>query len=157
MNPELAVLLALHLLFAVIWVGGMAFAWLCLRPAAGETLASAYRARLWQATLSRFFAMIWFAAPGLALTGYRLASRLYGPPDAYPWHVAAMHIAAWVMIALFLIARFVPYRRLERALTADDAASAAAAMGGLRRVVGANLLVGVAVVLVAGAGRYLAV
>src|ERR1700722_4258709 len=37
----LTVLLALHLLAAIFWVGGMAFAYWVLRPAAGATRAAA--------------------------------------------------------------------------------------------------------------------
>jgi len=51
----------LHLLGVVIWVGGMFFAYMTLRPAAAALLEPAQRLPLWQATLSRFFTWVWIA------------------------------------------------------------------------------------------------
>ena len=48
-------LLALHLLGAVLWVGGMGFALLVLRPAAHEVLQAPERLALAQAAFRRFF------------------------------------------------------------------------------------------------------
>ena len=47
-------LIALHLLAAVIWVGGMFFAYMVLRPSAG-LLEPAARLPLWQRVFGHFF------------------------------------------------------------------------------------------------------
>lgn len=44
-----ALLYALHVLAAVVWVGGMFFAWMVLRPAAVTALEPPARLRLWSA------------------------------------------------------------------------------------------------------------
>ena len=46
-------LLAIHLLAAVFWVGGMAFAYTVLRPAAGA-LDPGVRLPLWRRVFARF-------------------------------------------------------------------------------------------------------
>ncbi len=50
-----APLYALHLLAAVVWVGGMFFAWMILRPAAVDILEPPARLRLWLSVFKRFF------------------------------------------------------------------------------------------------------
>jgi len=49
----IALLLAIHLLAAVYWVGGMAFAYTVLRPAAGA-LDPPARLPLWRRVFTRF-------------------------------------------------------------------------------------------------------
>ncbi|HMA06989.1 MAG TPA: hypothetical protein VKP68_03975, partial [Ramlibacter sp.] len=48
------VLILVHLLGAIVWVGGMFFAYFCLRPAAVEVLDPPRRLPLWSATFARF-------------------------------------------------------------------------------------------------------
>ena len=45
----MALLIAVHTLSAVVWVGGMFFAWMCLRPVAAQQLEPPARLRLWAA------------------------------------------------------------------------------------------------------------
>lgn len=50
-----AVAYSLHLLAALIWVGGMFFAWMILRPAAMAALDGPARLKLWVEVFQRFF------------------------------------------------------------------------------------------------------
>ena len=56
------VLKAVHLLSAVIWVGGMFFAYLVLRPSL-SVLEPAQRIALHQQVFRRFFLFVWHAIP----------------------------------------------------------------------------------------------
>ena len=51
----MSVNIALHLLSAVIWVGGMFFAHMALRPAAAQVLEPPHRLQLWVQVFKRFF------------------------------------------------------------------------------------------------------
>jgi len=51
---SIAIASVLHVVAAVIWVGGMFFAYVCLRPAVGA-LEPPARCRLWRVALGRFF------------------------------------------------------------------------------------------------------
>ena len=62
-------LLALHTLAAVLWVGGMFFALVVLRPAA-DGLDGPERLRLWRRVFARFFPWVWVAVATLLVTGY---------------------------------------------------------------------------------------
>ncbi len=61
--------LAIHILAAVIWVGGMFFAYLVLRPSAGP-LEPALRLSLWQRVFARFFPVVWASILALVASGY---------------------------------------------------------------------------------------
>lgn len=154
MAATLALLSALHVVAAVIWVGGMFFAYVCLRPAAG-LLAPPDRLALWRGTLRRFLHIVWGAVAVLLVSGYGLGGLLYGGPATFPVSVHVMHALAWLMTALLALVYFGPFRRLGRALDRGDPPTAAAALAGVRRVVAGNLVLGLLVVLSASAGRFL--
>ena len=65
----MALLIALHVLAAVVWVGGMFFAYIVLRPSAGPLQAEA-RLKLWQRVFQRFFPWVWASVVLLLVSGY---------------------------------------------------------------------------------------
>jgi uncharacterized membrane protein len=65
----ITVALGLHVLAALVWVGGMFFAIMVLRLAAGE-LEPPVRAPLWGRVFAKFFPWVWMAVILLPLTGY---------------------------------------------------------------------------------------
>jgi uncharacterized membrane protein len=67
----------IHLLAALIWVGGMFFAYVTLRPAAAEVLEPPQRLSLWDAVFRRFFSWVWGAVSILMVSGLYMV-YLYG-------------------------------------------------------------------------------
>ena len=51
----------LHVLSALVWVGGMFFAWMVLRPAAVKALDGPARLTLWVEVFQGFFRWVWVA------------------------------------------------------------------------------------------------
>jgi uncharacterized membrane protein len=145
------VLLLLHVAAAVAWVGGMFFAYQCLRPAAAQLLEPPERLRLWCAVFGRFFPWVWAAIVVLPATG--LSMMLAVGMGAAPLHWRLMMLTGLVMIAIFLAVFLVPYRRLQRAVAAEDWKSGGAALARIRQLVGLNLLLGVLTIAIATAGR----
>lgn len=141
---------ALHVLSAVVWVGGMFFAYLCLRPSVGE-LSAPQRAALWAQVLGRFFRWVLVAIPTLLVTGLLMSDWL---ADA-DLHIHLMFGIGVLMMLLFLHVYFAPFRRLRRAVAAGDAAACARAIGQIRVLVAVNLVLGLCVVADATAGKYL--
>jgi len=149
----LAIALTLHLLAALVWVGGMFFAWMAMRPAAAA-LEPAVRLPLWARTFARFFPWVWAAVAVLPVTGYWMAARMGGLANAGV-HVQIMHGVGWFMIAIFLMVYFAFYARLRRALAASDWPAGGDALGRIRFWIGINLLLGLGVVVIARAGPLL--
>jgi uncharacterized membrane protein len=134
------VLLALHLLGAVIWVGGMFFALVVLRPSLA-VLQPADRIALHLRVFKKFFLVIWHAMPILLLTGYAMVGLVYGGFPNVGWNVHVMHLFGLIMAAVFLWIFFGPWRALKAGGGAD-------AVERTRKLVLVNLLLGLVTVLV---------
>src|SRR5580693_4494556 len=109
--PSLAA--TLHILSAVVWVGGMFFAYMVLRPATGPLEPSA-RLALWRRVFSGFFPWVFAAAILLLLSGFTL---FLGGYAAGP-HVHLMMAIGIIMILIFLHLYFAPWKRFKAALDA---------------------------------------
>src|SRR5690606_16093952 len=146
-----ALLYSLHVLAAVIWVGGMFFAWMILRPAAVSELQPPERLRLSADAIRRFFQSVWLARVDLAIGGRgRWHWRLdcLASPPRYVHVMAGLYL---VMLALFLRIQLLQLPRLKRAIAAQNWPEGGATLGGIRRLVGINLLLGLVVVALASA------
>lgn len=144
----LSVLLALHLLGVVVWVGGMAFALLVLRPSLA-VLEPPQRLALHVPVFTRFFRLIWHAMPLMLLTGYAMVFAVFGGFGGVSPAVHVMHLLGLIMTAVFVFVFFVPWRALRAAVQAGDAAAAGAAVERIRRLVMVNLVLGLVTVAVA--------
>lgn len=145
--------LIVHSLAAILWVGGMFFAYVVLRPAAGA-LEAAARLRLWRGVFGRFFPWVWASVVALLLSGYGMVFLGLGGFAGAGIHVHIMQLLGWVMIALFLHLFFAPWRRMRRALEQGDDAGAAAQLNQIRVIVAINLALGLAVSAIGASGRY---
>ena len=146
-------LIALHVLAAVIWVGGMAFAYLVLRPAAGELPAEA-RLRLWQRVFSRFFPLVWGSVALLLVSGYGMIAVAFGGFVGAPLSVHIMQGTGIVMMLLFAHLYFAPWRRFRAGISASDFAAAGKQLAQIRIIVAVNLALGLLTIAVAASGRY---
>lgn len=149
-----AVLNALHVLAVVVWVGGMVFAHFFLRPAVAG-LPMAQRVPLMQEVLGRFFAAVLVAAGLTLATGLWMIGRVAkqvvqtGGSFSMPPSWTLMAALGVLMILIFGHIRFVLYKRLRLAAQAQDWARGGEQLAAIRRWVGANLALGVLVILAA--------
>ncbi|PXX92342.1 hypothetical protein DIT71_03850 [Marinobacter vulgaris] len=146
---------ALHLLAAVIWVGGMFFAYMAMRPAVATVVDPSQRGALWCHTLSLFFRWVWVAVIVLLATGYWMIFSHFGGMAGAGWHVHAMQSLGLLMMLLFLHVYFVPFRRLKQAVAQGDQQQGQRCVGQIRRLVGVNLILGLIVVVIGSAGQWL--
>ena len=147
-----ALLLFVHLLSIVVWVGGMAFAHFCLRPAL-PLLAPPERLRLMHAVLTRFLNWVLAAALLTLASGLGIMFLAARAGAAMPWNWHAMAAIGLVMVGIFAVVRLGPYARLARAVAAADWPAGAAALASVRKGVAVNLALGVLVVPIPVLGR----
>ena len=149
-----AVLIAIHVLAAVIWVGGLFFAYICLRPAVAS-LSGEARASLWRNVLGRFFATVWVAVIALLVSGYALVAVTFGTLANAPLYVHLMQGLGIIMMALFAHVYFAPFRKLKQAVDGANWADAASQVARIRKIVPINLTLGLIVIALASGGRWL--
>jgi uncharacterized membrane protein len=146
--------IALHVLASVIWVGGMFFAYMFLRPVAATLLEPPLRLPLWVQTFGRFFPWVWASIIVLLGTGYWMVFAFFGGMKGIGLHVHIMQGLGILMMLLFFHVFFAPYRRMRQALDANDLPEAGRRLNQIRFVVGTNLILGLIVMAVAASGRY---
>ena len=135
-----AFVLLLHLLSVIVWLGGMFFAHVCLRPAAQASLEPPQRIPLMAATLRRFFAVVSLAAPVAVISGAIMMTAVGLKAAPIGWHL--MMLLGLVMALIFAFIRWVPYPQLQRASGASSWPQAAAALARIRHWVLVNLVLG---------------
>ena len=146
-----AVTYALHLLAALIWVGGMFFAWMILRPAAVSTLEAPARLKLWLEVFQRFFYWVWAAVIVLPITGVGMLHLRFSGFETAPRYVHIMIGLYIVMLALFIRVQALQLPELRRAVAGEDWPNGGAVLGRIRRLVGLNLILGLVVTSIAAA------
>ncbi len=151
-----ALALVLHVLSAVVWLGGMIFAHQMLRPVAVEVLEPPQRLTLWAGVFSRFFPWVWAAVVLLLATGNWMIFEVYGGFATTPIYIHIMYALGLVMMAVFFHVYFAPFKRLKAHVEAEAWPEGGAQINQIRRLVGINILLGVATVVVAAGGRLLA-
>ncbi|MEO6145875.1 MAG: CopD family protein [Sulfuriferula sp.] len=138
----------LHILGFTIWVGGMFFAYMALRPVAATRLEPQQRLPLWEGVFGKFFPWVWLCVAVILGSGLFMMAQLGKPP----MYVSAMFGLGIVMMLLFAHVFFAPFRRLKRAVAAQDWQAGGAALGQIRMLIGINLSLGLLTILVGSLG-----
>lgn len=149
----LILLLAAHVLAALFWVGGMAFAYTMLRPAAGS-LEAPVRLTLWRDVFGRFLPWVAVAIAALLVSGYAMLFLQFGGFGRAPLFVHIMQGVGILMMLIFLHLYFAPWQRLQKAVHAGEWPAAGQHLAQIRKLVAINLVLGVITVLVGSTGRY---
>ena len=145
--------LVLHSLSAVVWVGGMFFALLALRPATAP-LEPGPRLELWSRVLERFFLWVIAAIVLLLASGYGMIFGVYGGFRGIGLHIHLMQGVGIIMMLLFFHLYFAPWRRFRGAVQRQDYPAAARQLNQIRVIVAINLILGLITVAVGSSGRY---
>ena len=137
----------LHVIAAMIWVGGMFFAYVCLRPVLGAR-EPADRLEAWVQVFGRFFPWVIACIGVLFLTGFHMIYQLggFGAIGHYVWGMLAIAV---VMTGIFKFLYLAPYRHLQRGLEESNYQVAGFALGTIRKLVATNLVLGMLVIVIA--------
>lgn len=139
----------IHLLAVIVWVGGMFFAHVCLRPVAAAQLPPPQRLPLLAAVLGRFFAAVGVALLLLWVSGLVRFAQVGAAIPAH-WHAMLGLGSVMTLIFAVIVLRF--YRPMLVAVAAQDWPQAGKAMNSIRVLVLANLILGFLTVGVAMLG-----
>ena len=150
----MALLIAVHALSAVIWVGGMFLMHSSLRPTAAELLEPPLRLPLLCGVMKRFFMWVKVAITLLFVTGIWLI-MLRGSFGKAGWYVHLMVLFAVIMTFIFGMIYGGPFKQLKAAIVAKEWPKAGQAMASIRRLILINLVLGMITVAVGAGGRYL--
>lgn len=146
-------MLFLHVTSVVVWVGGMFFAYMALRPAAASVLEPPQRLALWSGVFGKFFPWVWLSVVLILLSGLDMLMRIGGA--AAPHYVLTMLVLGVAMMLIFAHVFFAPTKKLKRAVGQQDWNAGGAALAQIRRLIGINLILGLVTIAVVFGGRAL--
>jgi len=144
---------AFHIVAAVIWVGGMFFALVVLRPSTGP-LEPPVRLALWQRVFARFFPWVWAAVVVLLISGFAMVLWGFGGFAKIGMYVHLMMGTGILMTLIYAHLYFAPWQRFRRAVAASEWPVAARNIDQIRLLVTVNLVLGLITVVIGAAGRY---
>lgn len=150
----MAIALALHVLAVVIWVGGMFFAYMALRPIAASQLDAPVRLSLWSGVFSKFFPWVIASIVLILISGYWMIFGPYGGMKNTPVFVHIMQLLGLIMMAIFGHLFFAPYKRLKQAVANQDWSTAGTQLNQIRMMIGINLSLGLITTVIGAAGKY---
>jgi uncharacterized membrane protein len=136
---------ALHLLCGVLWVGGLFFAYMVLRPSMAA-IEAPQRMLLHTRIFKKFFLVVWHAMPLILISGFAMVGLRWNMATA-PWQLNAMMGLGLLMSAVFLAIFFGPYRQFRRTTDRNRMASS---LDSIRKLIGVNMILGVITIIVAG-------
>ncbi len=142
----------IHLLSVVVWIGGMFFAYIVLRPATAEVLQAPERLQLWDKVFSRFFNWVWSATFLMLVSGLYMIYLRGGLPHV-PHYVHLMLLSGIAMLTIFVYVFFGLYVRFNLAVAAQDWLKAGTILATIRKFMAANLLLGILTFVVVSTGR----
>ena len=142
----------IHLLAIVVWVGGMFFAYVVLRPSAAEVLQPPERLRLWDKVFSRFFNWVWLGIFLVLVSGFYMI-YLFGGFASLPLYINLMLLLGLVMMLIYVYVFFKCYVQFNRLVAKQAWPAAGAMLGTIRKLVGLNLSIGMLTIAVAIIGR----
>ncbi len=140
--------LTLHTIGAVLWIGGMGYALIVLRPAIG-VLEPAAQMQMHMQSLRRFLRLTWHVMPLVLVSGWIMVFTLYGGFAHLPWAVNAMQLTALVMAGVFAYLALGPFKRFRRAIRPGPEL-----LGRMRRLMLVNLALGTLVLVFASIGHF---
>lgn len=141
----------IHLFAVLIWVGGMFFAYVVLRPAAVEILQPPERLRLWDSVFRRFFNWVWCAIGAILLTGLYMIYQ-FGGIGHVPHYVQLMLLLGLLMAGIYGYVFFACYVPLSLHVAKERWKEAGAMLGKIRQLVAINLTLGLITIAVAKIG-----
>lgn len=142
----------LHLLAVLIWVGGMFFAYVVLRPAAVDVLQPPERLRLWDNVFHRFFKWVWGAIGTILATGLYMIYQ-YGGMAHVARYIHVMLLLGLVMMGIYIYVYFGCYVKFNLHVAKERWKEAGAILGKIRKLIGLNLALGLVTVCVAVLGK----
>ena len=150
----MGIALLLHLLGVVVWVGGMFFAYIALRPVAAAVLEPPQRLSLWAGVFGKFFPWVWLSIALILGSGLYMLMALGGA--SAPVYALAMLVLGVVMMLIFAHVFFAAYKKLKRAVAEQAWPAGGAALAQIRLLIGINLSIGMITIVVTILGRAVA-
>lgn len=142
----------IHMLSIVVWVGGMFFAYVVLRPSAAEVLQPPERLKLWDKVFKSFFNWVWLSVFLVLVSGFYMI-YLMGGFAGLPLYINLMLLTGIAMMLIYIYVFFKCYVPFNRNVAKQEWPAAGAMLVTIRKLVALNLSIGLLTIAVVVIGR----
>jgi len=142
----------IHVLAVTLWVGGMFFAYMVLRPAAVDVLQPPERLQLWDKAFKLFFNWVWGLVYLFLTSGFYMV-YLFGGLLRVPPYIYMMLALGLVMTGVFIFLYFRLYAPFNISVSRQEWKTAGDILARIRKLVALNLVLGILTFAVAVIGR----
>lgn len=142
------ILKVLHQLAVIVWIGGMFFVFMVLRPVVNQQMKSPQTLIFWRAIFGSFFHWIWLSITIILASGLHMISQV-GGFGKLPFNVYLMAALGVMMMLIFFYVFFTAYRKFKRYVAAEEWQHASMALVQIRVLIGLNLIIGLVTVVIA--------
>ena len=142
------VLKVLHLLGVVVWIGGMFFVYMILRPVVNRQLQLPELFKFWKSVFDSFFHWVWLSITIILASGFHMIAEM-GGLGKLPFNVYLMVALGVMMMLIFLYVFFSPYRKFKRFVATGEWQSAGIVFIQIRVLNGLNLIIGLVTIAIA--------
>lgn len=142
------ILKILHQFAVIIWIGGMFFAFMVLRPVVNQQLKSPQTLIFWRAVFAIFFHWVWLSITIILASGLHMISQM-GGFEKLPFNVYLMAALGIMMMLIFFYVFFTAYRQFKRFVAVEEWQHASIALVQIHVLIGLNLIIGLVTVVIA--------
>lgn len=149
--------IGIHVLSSVIWVGGLFMLYVVVWPSINEIVVVQKKYLEASANvMQRFSPWLMIAIVTLVITGYlMLFLGVYqGNMKLVPLYIHIMQFLGLLMLLIAFYIRFLPWKKLLKALEAGNLEQTEKYLVSIKRLVLYSLMLGVVTILMAASGRY---
>ncbi|MDE5443126.1 hypothetical protein GWG65_17015 [Bradyrhizobium sp. CSA207] len=149
----MAAALAIHILAAIIWLGGLFLLCVVLQPSV-RPLDPATALSLWHRVLSRFLVWGWISLVLILTTGITMVFLEFGGFANIPSIHRANMVIGIPAIALYGYLYFAPWQRFRRALSSNGLMATEGSIRQVRILMATILALGLVASVVSAGARY---
>lgn len=143
-----AISIALHILGAILWVGGLYFMVYIVRPVAESNLEPPARQAFMYRTMGRYFVRLWIIVAVILGTGFTMIFGVYGGFGQLPVRIHIMTGIGLLMTLIFAFVHFFLLPSVGEAIKEGDLKKGKKYIHLIRDLARLNMGLGTAIVLV---------
>lgn len=136
-----SLLVAIHTMSAVVWVGGVFFMVMIMKWAV-HVLEPKDRVAVMTRVFDRFFFWVWVSVILILVTGFYIIFALYGGFKGLGMHIHIMLTIGLLMTFIYAYIYFVPFQKLKKLKEAGDIPAAVKQVHSIRDIGMVQLVLG---------------
>jgi uncharacterized membrane protein len=145
--------LAIHIVSAILWIGGLSMALVILKPGV-LAVDGQMRLAIWHREFTFVLPWSWVCIAALVLSGFAMVFIGFGELTQPPVHIRWMMGLGLLAVGIYAYFQYRLWRHFRRLMLGSDWTAAERVITKIRWLLGSVMLLGLAAAIAGSAGRY---